>query len=702
MKKFFVFLIVILTVLSSVVTVSAVETSTSSSGAEHGGSSGKFGDDTSNINTWTWRSFDNYLHDYDLTNHVFDNLKDLSYKISNSGSCVALFDKKYMSGSSFLSHLTFYCFDSDISYKPSTLYDYACGIYSSCHNFYTYSPHIDNVSTKSCNGDLNSYLSIGYNGTYSDNYCYIVSDFDVYRSLISQFPDFSEQIFYCSDPLNSLLNYQNAGQYNFTDIKLLDGYKNLIKFYDQFDSPKGNYGINYYETPLENYINSGVMFKDDVFYQNSKLDDDQKAFQISQLVDFYIIPDKSTQQSFTNMRLFDFLDSNMSLNAVDDYLKNNSCALYYDESGILETSDWYTKHIVNGQSIVTNFATNFKLGYWKDKQQFYIKFTMPDAYSRLENADKTSVILTGCHTKHSCQAVNPKTGEEISAGFGKNINNADNAKRPSKKDLLDNGWQRGYPNTKGNYPYKMTLNVNGEEYLYVYFANMPSVSSNFFSDNCIQYGVNFYGTKGYFYDPVNNVSHEFDMTNFSTDETRDFNNKNYFGSASVKVRDPLDAVKDFLGSSSQSVTADFLGIDISEFSNTFTAYFWTNYTGSLSAGYKGYYVQFNWRLEGNEHFQKNNSDDTHNYDDDYKKDEAQKDNNGNTHGGAVEDATTGNVYGDNNFRNDDFNFDDNTLWSYANQFLAFAAKCFTVLPEWVWMLIGSSFVIIIVLRLLGR
>lgn len=699
MKKFFVFLIVILTVLSSVVTVSA-ETSTSSSGAEHGGSSGKFGDDnTTTINLWSSSMFDKYLHDYDFSDISYDNLLDISRKTS---SCIVQFDKKYNSGIGFLSHCNFFMCDADISYKISTSNPTAGGIYASFFNFYQYFPHSDGFNHRQSDGSSQAFLGVSYNGTYSDNYCYIVSDIDVYRSLVLQFPAFSDQIWFCDNPAKSFLDYVNAGQYNFTDIKLLDGYKNLIKFYDQFDSPKGNYNVNYYDTPLENYINSGVMFKDDVYYQNSKLDDDQKAFQISQLVDFYIIPNKSTQQSFTNMRLFDFLDSNMSLNAVDDYLKNNSCALYYDESEILKTTEWYTEHIVNGQSIVTNFATNFKLGYWKDKQQFYIKFTMPDAYSRLENADKTSVILTGCHTKHSCQAVNPKTGEEISAGFGKNINNADNAKRPSKKELLDNGWQRGYPNTKGNYPYKMTLNVNGEEYLYVYFANMPSVSSNFFSDNCIQYGVNFYGTKGYFYDPVNNVSHEFDMTNFSTDETRDFNNKNYFGSASVKVRDPLDAVKDFLGSSSQSVTADFLGIDISEFSNTFTAYFWTNYTGSLKAGYKGYYVQFNWRLEGNEHFRKNNSDDTHNYDDDYKKDEAQKDNNGNTHGGAVEDATTGNVYGDNNFRSDDFNFDDNTLWSYANQFLAFAAKCFTVLPEWVWMLIGSSFVIIIVLRLLGR
>ncbi len=693
LKKIVACISAVLFIFMSVITASA-----GSSGAEHGGSSGKFGDDnTTTINLWSSSMFDKYLHDYDFSDISYDNLLDISRKTS---SCIVQFDKKYNSGIGFLSHCNFFMCDADISYKISTSNPTAGGIYASFFNFYQYFPHSDGFNHRQSDGSSQAFLGVSYNGTYSDNYCYIVSDIDVYRSLVLQFPAFSDQIWFCDNPAKSFLDYVNAGQYNFTDIKLLDGYKNLIKFYDQFDSPKGNYNVNYYDTPLENYINSGVMFKDDVYYQNSKLDDDQKAFQISQLVDFYIIPNKSTQQSFTNMRLFDFLDSNMSLNAVDDYLKNNSCALYYDESEILKTTEWYTEHIVNGQSIVTNFATNFKLGYWKDKQQFYIKFTMPDAYSRLENADKTSVILTGCHTKHSCQAVNPKTGEEISAGFGKNINNADNAKRPSKKELLDNGWQRGYPNTKGNYPYKMTLNVNGEEYLYVYFANMPSVSSNFFSDNCIQYGVNFYGTKGYFYDPVNNVSHEFDMTNFSTDETRDFNNKNYFGSASVKVRDPLDAVKDFLGSSSQSVTADFLGIDISEFSNTFTAYFWTNYTGSLSAGYKGYYVQFNWRLEGNEHFRKNNSDDTHNYDDDYKKDDAKKDNNGNTHGGAVEKPTEVPSY--NGFNNSDFQFDENNLWNYATSFLNFCANAFLILPAFIWQLIACSIVIIIILRIAGR
>lgn len=691
LKKIVACISAVLFIFMSVITASA-----GSSGAEHGGSSGKFGDDnTTTVNLWSSSMFHHFFGDRNINeNCEYKKYADDIFK--SEGKVVKdSFGWFHVGGDGQpnFSGMDIFVTDGEFVVENNNpAIDSEHYVAVSCRN-YTYigtlrlSVESSNKVSKIAYSDVISFPQRYYkNIIYKD-----VSNLDISKPVTA---------YQCSNVYQSFLDYLNAGQYNFTDIKLLDGYKNLIKFYDQFDSPKGNYGINYYETPMENYINSGVMFKDDVYYQNSKLDDDKKAFQISQLVDFYIIPNESTQQSFTNMRLFDFLDSNMSLNAVDDYLKNNSCALYYDESGILETSDWYTKHIVNGQSIVTNFATNFKLGYWKDKQQFYIKFTMPDAYSRLDNADKTSVILTGCHTKHSCQAVNPKTGEEISAGFGKNINNADNAKRPSKKELLDNGWQRGYPNTQGDFVYKMTLNVNGEEYLYVYFANMPSVSSNFFSDNCIQYGVNFYGTKGYFYDPVNNVSHEFDMTNFSTDETRDFNNKNYFGSASVKVRDPLDAVKDFLGSSSQSVTADFLGIDISEFSNTFTAYFWTNYTGSLSAGYKGYYVQFNWRLEGNEHFRKNNSDDTHNYDDDYKKDDAKKDNNGNTHGGAVEKPTEVPSY--NGFNNSDFQFDENNLWNYATSFLNFCANAFLILPAFIWQLIACSIVIIIILRIAGR
>ena len=696
-KKIVACISAVLFIFMSVITASAdgATISTGSSGAEHGGSSGKFGDDnTTTVNLWSSSMFHHFFgNKYINENGAYKKYADDIFK--SDGKVVKDSFGWFHVGSDGqpnFSGMDIYVTDGEFvveNNNPANDPEHYVAV--SCRN-YTYigalrlSVESSNKVSKIAYSDVISFPQRYYkNIIYKD-----VSNLDISKPVTA---------YQCSNVYQSFLDYLNAGQYNFTDIKLLDGYKNLIKFYDQFDSPKGNYNVNYYDTPFENYINSGVMFKDDVFYQNNKLDDDKKTFQISQLVDFYVIPSKNTQSLFDKMYLSDKLDSDVAKQAVANYLKENSCALYYDDSGTLETADWYTEHIVNSQWIGSKYA-NFELGYWKGKRQYYIKFTMPDTYSRLENADKTSVILTGCHTKHSCQAVNPKTGEELNAGFGKNINNADNAKRPDKQELLDNGWQKGYPNTKGNYPYKMTLNVNGEEYLYVYFANMPSVASNFFSDNCIQYGVNFYGTKGYFYDPVNNVSKEFDMTNFSTDMSKDFNNKNYYEIAGIKVRDPVDAIKDFLGSSAQSITADFLGIDISEFSNTFTAYFWTNYTGSLKAGYKGYYVQFNWRLEGNEHFQKNNSDDTHNYDDDYKKDEGQKDNNGNTHGGAVEgptDPTTGNVFGDS-----DFNFDDNTLWSYANQFLSFAAKCFTVLPAWIWLLIGSGIAVIIVLRILGR
>ncbi|MGO5078368.1 hypothetical protein ACTQ3J_11290 [Oscillospiraceae bacterium LCP25S3_E3] len=128
-------------------------------------------------------------------------------------------------------------------------------------------------------------------------------------------------------------------------------------------------------------------------------------------------------------------------------------------------------------------------------------------------------------------------------------------------------------------------------------------------------------------------------------------------------------------------------------------YAWTNYTGKFPDNYNGFYCQFNWDLENSGHFQKNNSDDDYDYSNDYKKDNGKKDNNGNTHGGAVGKPTEAPSQG---FNNTNFSFDDNTLWSYANQFLVFCARCFTVLPAWIWLLIASGIAIIIVLRILGR
>jgi|GEM_PF-4103826 len=534
-------------------------------------------------------------------------------------------------------------------------------------------------------------------------------------------------LYTCSNVYQTFMNFLNMADYDFNDVTIKSGYNNLIKFYDCFDSPKGKYNVDYYVDPMENYINSGVMFKDDVYAVSNKPHEEHGTYQVDELLDFYVMINPNKQNTFSEF--YDNPTSINALSAISDYLSNNSTAIHY-ENGDMSTYEWFNDVIASSRWITG--GAKFELGYfdnvyYRDSSDFgfgvtseiaasifnkfsdypdlehiaYIKFTMPNTYSYLERSDGGSSILQGCHTRHSCKYINPETGAIRDTGFGSNISNADHAEHPDKNELLNDGWQRGYPNSSGNYPYKMTLNVNGEPYLYVYFDSMPSVTSNYFSDSCIQYGVNFYGKKGYFYDPYNNVSKNFDMTNFSTEMTDDFNTQNYFEINGNKYRDPVDAIKDFLGSTAQSVTSSLLGIDISEFSNTFTAYFWTNYTGSLNSGYNGYYVQFNWQLEGNEHFQKNNSDDNHNYDDDYLPDDGFTDNNGNTHGGAVEPPTDTSD-GSGLFGDSDFSFDDNTLWSYANQFLSFCAKSFSVLPSWVWALIGSGIAIIIFLRILGR
>ena len=213
-KKFVVIFLSLLLVFISVFSASAAT-------VEGGGST--------TINLWSSSMWHNYLHDYDLSNHVFDNLNEIAKKTK---SCIFRFDKNYLSGFDFLQHATFFACDTDISYVSVPNSDTVCGIVASCVDFYFYYPHSDGFSYQQRNGNLQNFLSISFNGSYANNYCYIVSDIDVYRSIVAQFPNFASQIWYCSDPLKSFLDYVN--DYNFYDIKLEDGYKNLIKFYNYF------------------------------------------------------------------------------------------------------------------------------------------------------------------------------------------------------------------------------------------------------------------------------------------------------------------------------------------------------------------------------------------------------------------------------------------------------------------------------------
>lgn len=50
----------------------------------------------------------------------------------------------------------------------------------------------------------------------------------------------------------------------------------------------------------------------------------------------------------------------------------------------------------------------------------------------------------------------------------------------------------------------------------------------------------------------------------------------------------------------------------------------------------------------------------------------------------------------------DFEFNSESLWKYATQFLNFCAKAFAILPSFIWQIIATGAVVVVVLRILSR
>lgn len=531
----------------------------------------------------------------------------------------------------------------------------------------------------------------------------------------------------CSDIYKSLLTYLNSGNYDFNPVVPPAGFsKNAIKYSNFLDCPYGKYGAEPYENETDNYVTSGLFTDLDLYY-SSKFIKGTSSTDHNEDITFYIpaVDIKTLQLLYKDVNIdwssfftsaigassssFDFSswykkwylhEDNPAIDNInwDTFFEKHFRSVHYEKDSFTPLdffNDVYNKKY-------TSFNDFVKLKSIKGK--LYIVFTMSSKYSVTHtgvgtvpgggsNLGNDNAVFTGTRVTHTATRFDPKTGEvgKNKDGLGSDISQADDSlsRPPTKDELADLGFDYGYPNTQGDFPYILTMYRNGVEYFKMYFSKKPSVTSDYYSDKCIKYGFNVDNMKIYMYFKEQNMSRLFDFTN-KENFTRE--NNPYWEDSSFVGKDITDTTLKIL--------SNLMNIDTSEFSNTYTLYAWTNYTGEFPENYNGFYCKFNWDLEKSGHFQKNNSDDNYDYSQDYEPDKGVKDNNGNTHGGAVEKPTEAPSY--NGFNNSDFQFDENNLWNYATSFLNFCAKAFLILPAFIWQLIACSIVIIIILRIAGR
>ncbi len=649
---------------------------------------------TTTVNNWTNDMWKEFYGEIDVTTRDFDFIREITDYDYNF---ISIDTGNKQSNGYYIA--SYYLKGDKISYElTDTLYSFlASDTEFTCNRRYFNNGSASNDITVGHNNSLYNGYSVNFGMYYSESinlvnnyYVWLVSDLNIYNSFVEAFPNFADQIYYCPDPTKSFLNYVDGKNLDLNPIEPPEGFnKSAIKYGYCFDNPYHNYGIKPYENDFENYLTAGL-FSDLNIYYDSYFNFDT-GHEHSETIDFYVDMTSSDgnlvedYHEYFSKHLHDYyVDGEFPEEELSGFINAHFRAVHFERDSY-SVLDFFNPG--NGDYDYTSFNDFIFLEMIDGK--YYLKFTLKSEYTFVGN------IFSGIYVNHTCTHIDPETGDKGSNGngLGSDMSQADDSisRPPTKDELEDFGFKHGYPNTDGSYPYKLTIYRNSVEYFQMYFSKMPSVASTYYSDKCIDYGVNVSNMKVYMYFKEQNMSKQFDFTN-NADDLYNSDMVQPGGIYDNFVFKPLDELTSQLLNS-------LLGVNVSEFNNTYTLHFWTNYTGSFD-NMNGFYCKFNWDLENSGHFQKNNSDDNYDYTQDYSPEDSFTDNNGNIHGGAVEPPTEDPAYS--GFNNEDFSFDENTLWDYANSFLNFCARAFKVLPNFIWQLIACSMVIVIILRIAGR
>lgn len=508
------------------------------------------------------------------------------------------------------------------------------------------------------------------------------------------------------NPIQSLYKYCGGLDGLFNPITAPDGYTmSSIILSEEGNNPYSDFG-SFYENQIHDYETCGLFSKFKLYYNNnfnigSSFEHDENIifyYDVSLLSSISHLLNKDVNYIIDNINLDEFFND---LFKVVHYKRTDYTPLKFFNRVLGTSYDNYI-HLFNNGYFSLNKDENLFNG------NLYLTFTVKSQFSLSYTDNENN--LTGKMITHNASYINNKYEIGLNdMGLGSDLSQADpDRSRPyTKKELAEMGFTHGYINTEGSFPYIVTIYRNGTEYLRYYLNKMPFVASTYYSNKCIQYSINVSDVKTYVYFVQQNMSKLFDFTKKIKDDDW-YNNQQSLNSGD-KILDIFadNVLKPLAGASAEAFNRIF-SINTSDFNNTYSVNIWTNYIGTLPSNYNGFYTKYNWDLEQSGKFLKNNSDDNYNYSDDYIPSDIVVDNNGNSHGNAVEIPTTvpdtgGNTGGNNGmFETVNFELSIESLYNYGSLFFNFCKNTFLLLPNFIWLMIASAIGIVIVLRVMGR
>lgn len=370
------------------------------------------------------------------------------------------------------------------------------------------------------------------------------------------------------------------------------------------------------------------------------------------------------------------------------FLNNNKAPKYTatDYNGIHPIARKYTFTYENTYDTIVYFP---QYQMYLNYDDWYNNKPEPNDFKWFWENDNKSFSLINDWTVTFKEGAPNYSGTRVIVGWEKSFNAASasmsDAWKIDKDKLINEGWIEGRPNDQ-NYPYQITIKQNAVPTYQIYMNSKPAIEVDRNNEYQCLYKIQMVPQCGYVYSFWADCYSKFDYT--------------------TNLVDGNDII-----SQGQNYVWNALNTLGAYYDDRCMLHLAENYRGSTdpqSTEYIGTKVFFNWDISSK--MINKNDDDDYDYSQLVNTGDKYVDNNGNIHGGSLNnyDSEDLNKYNDNGSSDNNstssgnFDFTLEGITSYCSDFFNFIKSVFNLFPSFIWVLVGASIAVLIALRVLGR